>query len=274
MSSVRNIAVAQPYVEPCNPPPASPPCWPAPLPAAPVEEPWIASLDAVRDTHPNALANLWEELVLGRIRPLRETTTRDRVCLLAQVIARPSRLNPEDTSLVVSVLCGEARKALASELGIAISTATGRILRALTKLELSDRNLAMPLVLAAQSWAGVSRIPSAKAALVDHEGCPCLAVSVPRPMTIHLTALTRGEQEVAQWLIEGLTRHEIADRRETSMYTVARQFHSVFAALRVTGRYALIRRAVELRCFHQLGVAEASEFPLTHDSPTGFPRST
>jgi len=159
---------------------------------------------------------------------------------------------------VASVLCGEARKVLASDLGIAISTATGRFLRGLAKLELADRNVPLPLVLAAQSRAGVARIPSAKAALFDYEGCRCAAVCVPRPATRQLTALTHGEQEVAQWLIEGLTRYEIAERRETSAYTVARQFHSIFAALRVTGRYALIRRAVELHCFHELRVAEAS----------------
>jgi DNA-binding NarL/FixJ family response regulator len=268
------MAAAQPYLDPSDPAPLSPSCRPIHSPASAREEPWHVALDAMCSTHPGALANVWEDLALGRLRPLLESTTRDRVCLLAHVVARPSCLSPEDASLVVSVLCGEPRKALASDLGIAISTATGRVLRALTKLELPDRSVALPLVLAAQSWAGVTRIPSARVALFDYDGCRWLAVSVPRPMTTHLTSLTRGEKEVAQWLIEGLTRQEIADRRETSMYTVARQFHSIFAALRATGRYALIRRAVELRCFHQLGVADASAKPAPHVASCGFPRST
>ncbi|HXN32999.1 MAG TPA: helix-turn-helix domain-containing protein, partial [Polyangiaceae bacterium] len=188
-----------------------------------------------------------------------------RVYLVAQVIARPSGLSPEDASLVASVLCGEARKVLACDLGIAISTATGRFLRALAKLEIAERNVPLPLVLAAQSCAGVARIPSARAASFDYEGCCCVAVCVPRPATTQLTGLTRSEQEVAQWLIEGLTRYEIAERRATSAYTVARQFHSIFATLRVTGRYALIRRAVELHCFHELRVAAAE--PSERASP-------
>jgi DNA-binding NarL/FixJ family response regulator len=66
---------------------------------------------------------------------------------------------------------------------------------------------------------------------------------------------------VERWMIEGLTRYEIADRRETSVYTVSRQFHSIYSAFRVTGRYALIRRAVELGCFHELRVADAGVEP-------------
>jgi DNA-binding CsgD family transcriptional regulator len=272
MSSVRNIAAAQPYVEACEaaPEPAS-----ADPPSPPLE-PWIAAFDAaIGRTDSVPFSSVWEDLVRGRLRPLREASARDRVYLVAQVIARPSGLNPDDASLVAKVLCGDARKVIASDLGIAISTATGRFLRALAKLELADRNVPLPLVLAAQSGAGVARIPSARAAFFDYDGRRCLAVCVPRAATTHLTALTRSEQEVALWLIEGVTRYAIAERRDTSAYTVARQFHSIFAALRVTGRYALIRRAVELHCFHELRVANASVAgaPIvpsnSRDVPTG-----
>jgi DNA-binding CsgD family transcriptional regulator len=80
-------------------------------------------------------------------------------------------------------------------------------------------------------------------------------MSVPRPMTDHLTCLTPAEREIARWIIEGQTRSEIADLRRTSPNTVAVQVHSVFSALRVTGRYALIRRAVELKCFADQSMA-------------------
>jgi DNA-binding NarL/FixJ family response regulator len=64
-----------------------------------------------------------------------------------------------------------------------------------------------------------------------------------------MTTLTHAEQQVAQWLIEGECRTEIARRRATSVHTVARQFSSVFTALRIRGRYALIRCAAEQCCF-------------------------
>jgi DNA-binding NarL/FixJ family response regulator len=69
-------------------------------------------------------------------------------------------------------------------------------------------------------------------------------------------ALTRAEQEVAGLFIEGRSRGEIADHRKTSALTVAGQVHSIFSALRVSGRYALIRRAAELGCFGRTSTGE------------------
>ncbi|MDP9002818.1 MAG: helix-turn-helix transcriptional regulator [Myxococcota bacterium] len=247
MSSVRHIAVAPVYVEP--------------------EEPWIAAFDAAdNETLIHTFACVWEDVVQGRVGSWRESTAEDCACCVAEVLDEPRGLDPDDASLVASVLCGEPRKALACDLNIAISTATGRVLRTLSKLELADRPVPLPLVLAAQTWAGVSRLPSARAASFEDQGRRYLAMSVPRPATAHLTTLTRAQQEVARWLLEGCTRNEIADRRETSVLTVAGQVHSIFSALRVTGRYALIRRAVELGCFHELRVVHASQPRMTTDA--------
>ena len=242
MSSVRNIAAAQVYVEPSDPP-LSPSCEKAPRTASP------GAPESV--TGPTEFGNVWGEFVRGHLRPLRAATTRESVCLVARSIGRPRALSPDDASLVVRVLCGEPRKALAFEMGIAVSTATGRFLRAVDSLELGGRSMPLPLVLAAQCWAGEQVIPSARTEWFDHEGVRCVTLSVARPATEHLSSLTHGQQEVAQWLIEGLTRYQIADLRETSVHTVSRQFHSIYTALRVTGRYELIRRAVALHCCHE-----------------------
>jgi DNA-binding NarL/FixJ family response regulator len=158
-------------------------------------------------------------------------------------------LSPDDGAVLVRVLCGEPQKVIASELGIATSTASGRCLRALDQLDLGSGTVPLALVLAAQSSAGVARVPSARTAIFERGGQLALIVSVPRPVTVHMTTLTPAEQEVAQCLIEGDCRKEIARRRATSVHTVARQFSSVFTTLRIGGRYALIRCAVELRCF-------------------------
>ncbi len=233
-----------------SPPSPSEPPDPTDNPDTPERLPWVEALHGPESRAGSAaLGQAWEDLVRGGLRPLRETITPASVCLAAHVVDRPCGLRPEDAAIVASVLRGEPRKAIAAEYGIALSTATARFLRALAKLELADRNVSLPLVLAAQCWAGAARIPGARSAVFDYEGRPCLALGVPRPVTSHLTSLTPVEQEIAQWLIEGLTRYEIADRRETSVYTVAGQCHAVFAALRVTGRYELIRRAVDLGCF-------------------------
>ena len=219
--------------------------------AARVDSPVSAPLSEFASaTSPVPLARVWEELLRGRLRPLCEVTTSHRIeAYLRPADGRP--LSHDDARLVVHVLSGQARKALADDLGIATSTATGRVLRALSKLELVDHSIPLPLVLAAQSWAGASHVPSGRVDVVDHEGRRCLAVSVPRPATARMTRLTHVQQLVAQCLIEGFTRQEIAERRKTSVYTVSRQFHSVFSCLRVTGRYAVIQQAAFLRCFDE-----------------------
>jgi DNA-binding NarL/FixJ family response regulator len=64
-----------------------------------------------------------------------------------------------------------------------------------------------------------------------------------------MAQLTCAEQKVAEILIEGCARPEIALRRNASVHTIGRQIHCIFSSLEVTGRYGLIRRAVELGCF-------------------------
>jgi DNA-binding CsgD family transcriptional regulator len=237
MSSVRNIAVAQAYIEPVADIPDDPP-----RPEVPPTDP---------------LSDVWESLVHGRLRPLHETASCDSVRFDAQITLGMGALCPDEALIVRSVLCGDARKALASDLRIAVSTATGRYLRALAKSDLTDCTMPLVLVLAAQSRAGLVRIPTARTTYVDREGYRCLSVSVPRPVTACLVELTCVQQQVAQWLIEGGTRVTIAERRATSVHTVAGQVHAIFHALRVTGRYALIRRAGELGCFSQPAMSVA-----------------
>jgi DNA-binding CsgD family transcriptional regulator len=211
---------------------------------------WLAALKAVEGgAAESALGAVWEDLGRGRLRPWCEATTRDGIYLIARLNCTHPSVAHGDAAVLVRVLCGEPQKVIASELGIATSTTSGRYLRALDQLDLGNRTLPLPLVLAAQSWAGIARVPRARTAIFEECGELALVVSVPRPVTAHMTTLTRAEQEVAKCLIEGDCRKEIARRRETSVHTVARQFSSVFTALRIGGRYALIRCAVERRCF-------------------------
>jgi DNA-binding NarL/FixJ family response regulator len=253
MSSASQIAVAEEYDPSWNAPvlalaPAGP--FEGPPPRDPSDPLWRAALSAVEASAPeNALGAVWEDLARGRLRPWCQTITRDRVHLIARLNRSRPSLSPDDAAVLVRVLCGEPQKVVASELGIATSTASGRCLRSLDQLELAHLTVPLALVLAAQSWAGIARVPTARTAVFEQRGQLALIVSVPRPVTTHMATLTRAEQEVAQCLIEGDCRKEIARRRATSVHTVARQFSSLFTTLRIGGRYALIRCAAELRCF-------------------------
>jgi DNA-binding NarL/FixJ family response regulator len=156
---------------------------------------------------------------------------------------------PDNASLLARILRGDGQKTIAYELGLAPSTVSGRYMRALGTLEVSPRRIPLALVLAAQSAAGIGPMPRASSGFFDHDETAFRIVSVARPLTSRMTMLTPTEQEIAQWIIEGASRLEISRRRATSVHTVARQFHLIFRTMQVTGRFALIRRAIELQCF-------------------------
>jgi DNA-binding CsgD family transcriptional regulator len=195
------------------------------------------------------LEGVWDDHVHGRLRAWWESVGPDRIILLARVAGGASNVGSEDAAILARVLSGQQQKLLAADFGIAPSTVSGRYVRAVDKLDLTPSTIPLPLVLAAQARVGVGQIPRARHAFFEAQGSVCMVISVPRPNMARMTNLTSAEQEVAAWLIEGCSRFEIARRRKTSVHTVARQFHSIFAVQRVTGRFALIRSAVASNCF-------------------------
>jgi DNA-binding NarL/FixJ family response regulator len=253
MSSALQIAVAKEHSPPWHAPalalaPVGP--FDGPPPHDPNDPLWRAALKAAETSAPqHPLGPVWDDLTRGRLRPWCEATIGDRVHLIARLNRSHPGLSHDDAAVLVRVLCGNQQKVIASDLGIATSTASGRYQRALNQLDLANRTLPLPLVLAAQSSAGIEGAPSARTALFEQRGQLALIVSVPRPVTAHMIRLTPAEQEVAGCLIEGDSRIEIARRRATSVHTVARQCSSVFTALRIGGRCALIRCAAESGCF-------------------------
>jgi DNA-binding NarL/FixJ family response regulator len=94
-----------------------------------------------------------------------------------------------------------------------------------------------------------SRIEDARSAPFAYQGRLHRVLSVPRPATARLPGLTPAQQEIAGLLIDGFSRAEIAEQRGASVNTVTGQISSIFSALRVSGRYALIRAAVDVGCF-------------------------
>jgi DNA-binding NarL/FixJ family response regulator len=158
--------------------------------------------------------------------------------------------------VLVRVLCGEQQKAVAADLSIAPSTASHRCVGALEKLGVEHQPVPLPLIVAAQNACYVHPAPEARCLRFEHEGSVCTILSVRRPDMGGVHALTRAEQEVACLFIEGRSRAQIAHHRRTSSLTVAGQVHAIFSALRLSGRYALVRRAGELGCFGRTPVRE------------------
>jgi DNA-binding NarL/FixJ family response regulator len=210
---------------------------------------WMTALEAERRAVPaGSLSNLWEEHALGGLRVCFEFTDSNRILLVAH--KRSGQPLPRgDMRMLLRVLGGEQQKVVALELQVAVSTISSRYSRSLAKLGVARREVPVPLVLAAQCSTGAASHVSARMASFGHRGGHWLVVSVPKPATQQFTMLTHAQREVAASIIEGCSRFEIARHRGTSIHTTSRQVHSVFAALKLTGRYALIRRALELGCF-------------------------
>jgi DNA-binding NarL/FixJ family response regulator len=214
---------------------------------------WLAAL-AAPSTPPSDVGGFWQAFLEGRFRSGSQWIGPDRSYVLAQVATESGTprcaLNRIETAVLVRVLCGEQQKLIAMELGIGCSTASKWYAHAVAKLGLNGRPIASPIVIAAQAWA-MGREPAldARVATVEHGGSTFLLISVPRPRIPQGTPLTPAEREVAALLVDGGSRQEIALCRGSSVQTVASHVRGLFSKLEIVGRYALIRRALDLGWF-------------------------
>jgi hypothetical protein len=151
VSSVRISLRLTDAAEAPDPPPAPPPIT--------LSE---AALAAERTAAPGTnLAALWQGLLDGHLVVCAEgASPRGRYAVVLDttgVVDQSVPLKRIETAILVRVLQGEQQKLVASELGIACSTASKWNGEALKKLRLVGRPMPLPLVLAAQAWASGTR---------------------------------------------------------------------------------------------------------------------
>lgn len=214
-----------------------------------------AALDADDDAPPAPdLAALWQDVMERRLNMHVAANEAGRLRAIVRSQADPASprgpLTRIETAVFVRVLCGEQQKFVAYDLDIACSTTSKWYTQALAKLHLEGRPVPAPLVVAARSWAA-GRTPAidVRWSAFEFAGQELFLLSIPKPSVPAHAGLTPAEREVASLLIEGRSRWEIASHRATSAQTVACQFRGIFSKLQLTGRYALIGRAVELGWF-------------------------
>jgi DNA-binding NarL/FixJ family response regulator len=229
------------------------PAFPPPPLAGVVLDPvWQAAVRAdAGGQRADSLASAWDGFASGRLRASASYAHGDRVYLVGYSTGRSGKrdaFSAIESEVFLPVLCGDQQKAIAANLAIAPSTVSHRFGGALRKLGIARDAVPLPLVIAAHHRAGIQGETGATSAEFEAGGRACLVISVRRPRTERAHVLTPAEIEVARLCVEGLTRTDIASYRATSVLTVARQVHSIFTALGIVGRYALIRRLVELGC--------------------------
>ncbi len=216
----------------------------------------VAALRADAIAQPGVdLAETWQMFIDGDLRFHGAYRTRSRHYVLARTMAGKPRpwapLNGIEAHILSRVLCGEAQKAVAAELGIACSTTSKWFTQGLEKLNIDRCAVPLPLVAAAQSWK-LGRTPAIdrRSALFDFDGGAFWVLSASRPHIGLDAPLTASERAVAQHLVEGDSRRDIAAQRSTSAQTVAGQIRAIFSKLGLRGRFSLIRRAADLGWLH------------------------
>src|SRR5271154_6179269 len=127
------------------------------------------------------LESVWHDHVQGRLHAWWESVGPDRIILVARVTGSGAGVGVEDADILARVFAGQQQKVVASDLGIAPSTVSGRYVRTLDRLDLTTSAAPLPLVLAAQASLGLGMIPRARTAFFEAQGRVCMAVSVPRP---------------------------------------------------------------------------------------------
>jgi DNA-binding CsgD family transcriptional regulator len=145
------------------------------------------------------------------------------------------------------VLRGERQKVAAMSLGISPPTVAQMVGEVATDMNLEGRFSRLPAALAILAHA--AQHPDWVTLEVEGELSwqqqPQRLVRVSLCENLVGDALTNSQRDVATQLLEGSTYAQIAERRRTSVRTVANQVCRVFRAFRVTGRFELLRALSE-----------------------------
>jgi len=190
---------------------------------------------------------LWSQLVDGNFK-VTEHFNADKRCYLVAV-TRPAAevegacLSLRERDILTRTLLGAPQKVTAFDLAVAPSTVSTHLSQALRKLDLSVSASSIPLslVLICQAACGDAVPDRARVTLLQHGDIGQVVVSLAWPEK-RLPELTAAEQDVANALVGGATKVEIADARGRSVHTIGKQVSSLFAKLGVSGRLDLVRR--------------------------------
>jgi DNA-binding CsgD family transcriptional regulator len=162
-----------------------------------------------------------------------------------QLPAAPWSLRANAVDAFERVLLGCAQKVVAIDLSMPLPSLSST-LRQLTqnmgfRCCVSRIPVAVPLLLHALRRRAFHDLRVSRSPGLEHE----IRVSVRHRYGVVARHLSSGERDVALRLLEGQSYLEIARQREVSVRTVANQLSSVFRKVGASGRFDLLRAAVE-----------------------------
>jgi DNA-binding CsgD family transcriptional regulator len=188
---------------------------------------------------------LWHELAVGSCRITDGFLDETRCYLIVEQTPPDltSSLRNARLQILQGVLVGMRQKNLAIDRRLAASTVASHARLGLHNLGLPGKpSRAHPLLMLAARAATESRMTLARCSIVTYESFDRRVFSVPRPELFLQSEIPTAELEVLSGLIEGLSHEEIAERRTTSVRTVANQISSIFRRMHVSGRNELVQR--------------------------------
>lgn len=192
-----------------------------------------------------SLRAIWRDLVRGGFLVTATDATPDCATLWLQEREPTPRLE-RAAGAFDRVVGGDAQKVVAIELGLAPSTVAAGLRSVLEGMGVSHTPSRMPLAIPLLHHA---RARPELAAMQFAPSCPGggsgVVIRLRRCEWAIASKLSPIEYQVAQLLLNGHCHREIADLRSTSTRTIANQVSSVYGKLRLNGRFALLRHAVE-----------------------------
>lgn len=202
----------------------------------------VRRLDRVRTragrSDPDAAMEAWEGLVQGRWSLVDHFDTDRRRFVVAvkndPTYPDPRGLTMRERQVAEFVGLGHSSKEISYTLGVSHSAVTNCTARAQTKLGLSS--------LAELSAFFAPSGLRAKLAEVSIQGENLLVGAYPLINEDRIETLTEAERAVLAHLMVGSTNDDIAQRRNTSEYTVANQVKAIFRKLEVCSRGELAAR--------------------------------
>jgi DNA-binding CsgD family transcriptional regulator len=199
----------------------------------------LRSEPAVDDPRPEAI---WSDLTEGRARV--SAWTSNEACTVMRIErlgVRAEALDSRSLQVLERLLLGVSQKVCAAEFGLSTSSVTTIARRSLTTLGIQCLPSRVPLLVVVLAWAASVReqfpMPIVS---VSNSGELMMPNACLLPSTVFASALSRAELIVAALLAQGYSYAEIAQRRGTSVRTVANQIGTVFHRMGVSGRVQLL----------------------------------
>jgi DNA-binding NarL/FixJ family response regulator len=206
------------------------------------EQPSLATLRSAPAVDDTRLESIWSDLTEGRARVTAWTSNEAcTVMRIQRLHTRAESLDARSVQVLERLLLGVSQKVCAAELGLSTSSVTTIARRGLSTIGIQCTPSRVPLLVVVLARAArVSEPFPMPIVRTSNSGELSMANACLLPKTLFASALSGAELVVTALLAQGFTYAEIAQRRGTSVRTVANQITSVFHRMRVSGRIQLL----------------------------------